>query len=141
MNQAVNRKEQYKKVLQGKLCPYCLIRTEYIDSKEIYGKSYGMIYCCPLCKAFVGTHKKSKKALGRVANEELRGWKKKVHNIFDQIWKNNFMSRSSAYFWLSEKMNRSPDYTHIGMFNIRQCKQVIDISRKYLREKEVKYEQ
>lgn len=138
MNQSINRETQYKKVLQGKLCPYCLIDTVFIDSEEIYGTSYGMIYFCPECRAYVGTHKNSKKALGRLANLELRNWKRRVHKIFDQIWKNGFMSRGAAYLWLSEKMKRSPDFTHIGMFNINQCKQVIDISQKYLQEKGVK---
>lgn len=40
-------------------CDYCGRRAEFVDSKVIYGKSYGMIYLCR-CRpgyAYVGVHK------------------------------------------------------------------------------------
>lgn len=27
-------------------CPYCNKKAKFVDSKKIYGKSYGMIYAC-----------------------------------------------------------------------------------------------
>ena len=44
-------------ILSGKICPYCGNRTEYVDSSVIYGRSYGMIYLCWDCMAYVGVHK------------------------------------------------------------------------------------
>ena len=38
-------------------CDYCGRETEYVDSKVIYGKSYGKIYLCRNCMAYVGVHK------------------------------------------------------------------------------------
>ena len=40
-------------------CDYCGRRAEFVDSKVIYGKSYGMIYLCRCCPgyAYVGVHK------------------------------------------------------------------------------------
>ena len=35
-------------------CDYCGRETEYVDSKVIYGKSYGKIYLCRNCMAYVG---------------------------------------------------------------------------------------
>lgn len=34
-------------------CDYCGRETEYVDSKVIYGKSYGKIYLCRNCMAYV----------------------------------------------------------------------------------------
>ena len=40
-----------------------------------YGVDYGMIYYCPQCGAYVGVHKGTDRAKGRLANAELRrGW-------------------------------------------------------------------
>ena len=59
-------------------CDYCGRETEYVDSKVIYGKSYGKIYLCRNCMAYVGVHKGTDKPLGRLANAELRKRKETV---------------------------------------------------------------
>lgn len=58
-------------------CDYCGRETEYVDSKVIYGKSYGKIYLCRNCMAYVGVHKGTDKPLGRLANAELLRKKRK----------------------------------------------------------------
>lgn len=133
-------------ILYGKICPYCKRKPEYVDSEEIYGRSYGMIYLCRRCDAYVGVHKGTSVALGRLANKELREAKKKAHNYFDglwkaktqigimenpqrsdrlEIWKNK--CRSDAYQWLSKELNIEPKFTHIGMFDLDQCEKVVNI--------------
>lgn len=113
-------------------CDYCGRKTEYVDSTEVYGISYGMIYLCRPCDAYVGTHKGSDKPLGRLANAELRLWKRKAHAAFDPIWQaGRFCNRRNlAYAWLSEMMGLPRESTHIGMFNIQQCQQVVRIMLK-----------
>ncbi len=110
-------------------CDYCSRRAEYVDSAVIYGKSYGMIYLCRSCNAYVGVHKGSDKPLGRLANAELREWKKRAHAAFDPIWQYGRFRRrrNAAYEWLAEKMGLTKEETHIGMFDVPQCKQVIQI--------------
>lgn len=72
----------------GYECPYCGGDTEYLDSSIIYGKSYGMVYICRPCSAWVGVHHKtSRVALGRVADATLRKYKKLAHSYFDLLWK------------------------------------------------------
>lgn len=124
-------------VLAGKICPYCSQPAEYVDSAVIYGKSYGMIYLCRPCDAYVGCHKKSDKALGRLANRTLRGAKKQAHFYFDKIWKDGLMERTEAYSWLSENMGVIRDLTHIGMFNEEQCAKVVELSRQFLKDKSI----
>lgn len=128
-------------VLTGKICPYCGKPTKLIDSVEIYGISYGWLYICKDCDAYVGCHKGTKKSLGRVANSTLRTLKHNAHEVFDLIWKDNHNGRKSAYKWLSKELNLSRDITHIGMLNEEQCKRVIELSKDYLLQKDKeKYE-
>lgn len=114
-------------ILKGKKCPYCGGDPEYVDSSAVYNHSYGMIYLCRPCNAWVGVHKGTDKALGRLANAELREAKKEAHAVFDRIWKERLKSRPLAYKWLSEKLGTPSQYTHIGMFDPKQCKQVVEI--------------
>lgn len=110
-------------------CDYCGRRTEYVDSAAVYGKSYGMIYLCRHCNAYVGVHKGTDKPLGRLANSELRCWKKAAHNAFDPLWKyGSFRGRRrAAYQWLSERLGLPIEKTHIGMFDVGLCKEAIQI--------------
>lgn len=110
-------------------CDYCGRRAEYVDSKIIYGKSYGMIYLCRNCMAYVGVHKGTDKPLGRLANAELRRWKKEAHAAFDPLWQRGRFRgrRNDAYRWLAEQMGIPVEETHIGMFDVEQCRRAIQI--------------
>lgn len=124
------------------ICPYCKQLPEYIDSKEVYdsGVSYGMIYCCRPCKAWVGVHKGTSIPLGRLANAELREWKIKAHASFDPLWRKKMeqglkkgKARRLAYDWLAKEMDLPNLLCHIALFDIDQCKQVISICKPYLK--------
>lgn len=89
----INLTKRQLEIISGKICPYCGKPTDYVDSSTIYGKSYGMTYLCKACDAYCGVHKGPDKALGRVANKELRHWKKEAHKYFDLIWKGGGMRK------------------------------------------------
>lgn len=125
-------------IYAGKLCPYCSRETVCVDSEEVYGKSFGMVYLCRPCKAWVGVHKGTDNALGRIANAELRDYKKEAHFYFDQLWKEKMTSgltknkaRSKAYDWLSNELEIPKAQTHVGWFDIDMCKKVIEICKPY----------
>ena len=124
--------------LLGLSCPYCGCPTALVDDSVIYGRSYGSrCYICRPCDAWVGCHKGSDKALGRVANKELRKLKHQAHEAFDPIWKDNYLPRKAAYEILSIAFGLPPEQTHIGMFNEDMCSNVISLSNvilKYLRQ-------
>jgi len=124
--------EQQAKAIIGEICPYCKQKPEYIDSIAIYGTSYGMVYYCKKCDAYCGVHKGTDISLGRLANKELREWKRKAHDAFDPLYKSNYMTRHEAYSWLSQKLNLPRDYTHIGMFGVDTCKKVVELCKKEL---------
>lgn len=106
-------------------CDYCGREAEYVDSKVIYGK----IYLCRNCMAYVGVHKGTDKPLGRLANAELRYWKKRAHAVFDPLWQRGRFRghRNAAYGWLAQKMGLPVEQTHIGMFDVAQCRKAINI--------------
>jgi hypothetical protein len=131
----------------GKVCPYCQKPTEYIDSSFVYSISYGMIYICKDCYAYVGVHEGTDTALGRLSNKELRAAKIKAHAAFDQIfrdglinkiWKEffpNTRNRRKAYKWLSKQMNIPEAKCHIGMFDVDECNKVVEICTPYFESK------
>ena len=107
------------------ICLYCGKDAELIDSIEIYKvRSYGMAWLCRPCKAWVGTHKNSLEhaPLGRLANAELRYWKKRAHIAFDPLWKSDGLSRNGAYSLLAAEMGIAREQMHIGMFDVNECK-------------------
>lgn len=139
------------KIIEARICPYCGERPEFVDSIVIYGKSYGNIYFCKSCDAYVGVHKGTEKSLGRLANKELREAKKEAHYYFDQLWNRKLRKwmkkkenhsrkeissmrrivRNQAYSWLSKQMNLPAKHTHIGMFSVERCQQVIELCKPY----------
>lgn len=114
---------------QNVICPYCGRQAEFIDSTYVYARSYGMIYCCKPCKAWVGVHRGTTKPLGRLANKELRGRKIAAHNAFDKLWRGGGISRNQAYKWLAEQLGITPRECHIGMFDVEQCNRVVEICK------------
>lgn len=123
-----------KKIIEGRVCPYCKKDTTLIHSTKVYSRDYGSfwMYICNPCQAWVGCHKKTKEAKGRVAKLGLRYLKKDAHEVFDKIWKKNIMTRSECYKWLSGQLNLPPEYTHIGMFGEKTCLKVIELSKEKL---------
>lgn len=127
----------------GSKCPYCGEEVLYSkDSDFIYGRNYGGVFYCksyPKCDAYVGTHNSKKpKALGRLANEDLRLAKKRAHKYFDRLWKAKMklgykkqVARSLGYKWLSQQLGIEPKYTHIGMFDIETCQRVVFLCKPY----------
>ena len=110
-------------------CSYCNSKVIKKDSSIVYGKSYGDIYICssfPKCDAYVGVDKKTGKPLGTLANKSLREARRKAHESFDQLWKTGIMSRKEAYRWLSQAMSLSKTESHIALFNIEQCNNLIE---------------
>lgn len=110
-------------------CDYCGRPARFVDSKLVYGRSFGKIYYCGACNAWVGVHKGTSKPLGRLANAELRHWKKAAHKVFDPLWQCGHFKgkRNDAYAWLAEQMQLPVEKTHIGMFDVGQCQQAIKI--------------
>ena len=121
------------------VCPYCKGNAELVDSAEIYGRSYGSIWLCRPCKAYVGVHKNDPECapLGTLADSETRKWRIYAHEFFDKLWKikmrrdkcNKTTARQAGYAWLAEKMGIEVKDCHISMFNADKCRKVVEICK------------
>ena len=111
-------------------CPYCGYEAKLVDSKEIYGKSYGKAWVCsfyPGCDSYVGCHPGTEKPLGTMADKKLRKLRNECHLLFDSIWKSGKKDRSSAYAMLRHTLKISEENCHIAMFDVATCKSLIRI--------------
>lgn len=112
------------------ICPYCHSVAKLTDSVIIYKRSYGNVWICtnyPDCDAYVGTHKfDNRTPLGRLANAELREWKKKAHEAFDPLWRSGKMKRNKAYELMQMLMGLTKEQAHIGELDVIQCKILIE---------------
>lgn len=116
-------------------CPYCGNKAELTTGEVLYPHRPDLFpfkfWACLPCDAWVGTHKNSKdhKPLGRMANAELRKAKRAAHASFDPWWHSGYMNRREAYSRLAELMGLAVEDTHIGMFDVEQCKKVIMLTK------------
>ena len=92
--------------------------------------SYGEYICCPQypgCDFMVYCHVDGR-AMGTPANSETRAYRRAAHASFDQLWYSHIPGfRKREYAWLAEQMGLTKDECHIGMFDIDQCKQAIEL--------------
>ena len=51
-------------------------------------------------------------------------------HVGDPLWRNGAMSRHQAYKYLAQELGVPQDKAHIGMFDIAQCKRVVQIAAK-----------
>jgi len=118
------------------ICPYCQASAQPTTGREIYPGRADLarlnFWICRPCDAYVGCHRHNPKhgfygwePLGRLADKELRKEKTAAHRAFDQLWRGGVFSRAKAYRWLSRKMDLPVEETHIGMFDVDQCRQVV----------------
>jgi zinc-finger-containing domain len=126
-----------KEILRGAICPYCDRLTTRVKAAEIYGDvpfaDQDFLLCRP-CWAYVGVHKSSGIALGRVANLALREKRSAAHRVFDRLYKEGYLTRSAAYRWLSCQLDIPKKYTHIAMFGEKTCDRIVEIVPLYLEE-------
>ncbi len=110
------------------LCPYCNVEANYVDSKIIYGISFGFFYLCsnfPTCDART-TARGEGRPIGTLAREELRNLRKACHAKFDPLWQSGFFSRSDAYAFLQKIMSLiNASAAHIGQFDEQRCKRFL----------------
>jgi len=113
-------------------CNYCSKQAELISSVQIYRKDHGMVWYCKQCDALVHTAQDNKTPLGTLADKELRTWRKRAHELFDQLWKQNGsgavqkMTRDGAYRLLQQWMGYSTkEQAHIGQFDVDDCKRLV----------------
>jgi len=120
------------------ICNYCNQPAALVKSSAVYGPnspSYGYMWLCRPCSAYVGCHRGTTTALGSLANYADREWRKKAHAAFDPIWLEmmhvkrlrKHTARHAAYTWLAEQLGIDREACHMAYFNADECKRVIAV--------------
>jgi len=119
-------------------CPYCGREAVLTDSRSVYAnRSYGSLWVCWPCRAWVGCHRDTARPLGRLADAKLRGLKVAAHKAFDNEWKelikavgcSRSMARTIAYRVLARQMGIPDGQCHIGMMDNEQCQRVAEVCK------------
>lgn len=118
------------------ICPYCNNEARLVGGDAIYPHRPDLyrlrFWQCAPCDAYVGCHKGTEQPLGRLANAELRRAKMLAHAAFDPRWrtrdkKQRPKTRGEAYSWLAKRLGVDRADCHIGMFDLEQCQQVVQV--------------
>jgi zinc-finger-containing domain len=127
------------------VCPYCNGPSELLtNSAPLYnGHNFGPVYLCAPCYAWVGCHPGTVNPVGRLANKELRKAKQAAHAAFDPLWKAKIErdgiphgeARARGYRWLAQQLGVAGKDCHIGMFDVEQCRRVVDVCEPYKQRK------
>ncbi len=110
------------------ICQYCGQCAQLVDSAEVYhGVSYGRIWICRPCGAWVGVHHGTIRPKGVLANAELRTWKQKAHATFDPHWRGKGKDvRTKSYNALAQVLGMTRETCHIGEMSVNDCQRVIE---------------
>ncbi|TGE22804.1 zinc-finger-containing protein [Hymenobacter metallicola] len=128
-------------ILAGQTCPYCEGQSALVDTSVLYGgNATGKhAYLCQPCWAYVGCHPGTTVALGTLADEDLRTWRKHTHQLFDTLWRGpgSSRSRTQAYQWLAEQLGTKPEHTHIGMFDEELCQWTLHLVQAEIQQRQL----
>lgn len=121
-----------------KECHYCDGSVELVNNSKIYnGVSYGdwpYVYVCTECGASVGTHKNTHLPLGTLADKHTRDARILAKDSFNPLWISMGLKRMEAYQWLADEMSIPLSECHIGLFDVSQCLQTVQLCEKFKRE-------
>jgi len=113
------------------LCDYCQAEAVLVDSAEVYhGKSYGMIWLCRPCQAWVSanTHLDNQPN-GRLAKADLRAAKRKLKTLVEAFVK--------AYSIMPAQVM---DAKQLGQMDVYDCNELILVVERMKAEQESAFE-
>lgn len=119
------------------ICQYCNQPAKLVTGNCIYPHSPQLwkkyFYFCDNTHepVWVGCHPGSKQALGTLADAFTRFWRNRAHAAFDPIWKSRQLTRTQAYVILATYLSIEPSKCHIGMFDPKTCKQVVEFATEW----------
>jgi len=64
-------------------------------------------------------------------DDDLKILRCRTHSVFDELWKDGYMTRSEAYTWLRKEMGLTKDQCHIALFDRQECYEVIKLVNDY----------
>lgn len=101
------------------LCDNCSKpHVKLVNNSQIYGQERGTwpyAYICLTCRAYVGCHQGTYNPLGKMAVPSIRRRRAKLHELFDIVWQEGWLTRFDAYRWLAIQLDiENINDCHIG---------------------------
>lgn len=119
---------------------YCVECKKNVDAIKVTGEKIyphrpdlfnKIIYECPHCKNYVGTHPDGR-PLGCIPNPLLKNARINAHNYIDRFWKSGKCSRSKIYKILSNHFGYR--YHNGETKSIEECNEAIQVIKNYFKE-------
>lgn len=109
-------------------CPECGTEAILRDTKERYGRSYGMEWVCPNDpEVFVGCHDGTDHPKGTLSGPETRELRKQCHARFDALWRGKpKVRRRQCYAALAQALRITVADAHIGMMGAARCREALE---------------
>ncbi len=120
---------------------FCIGCKKDVDARLTTGKemyphrpdlAHMQFWVCDTCGSFVGCHKGSTRPLGYLASEDIKVWRKQIHDILDPLWKKKKIGRSQAYAHVGNEIGRT--YHTAEIYSVEEGKRIYEIV-KTLKEK------
>lgn len=92
-------------------------------------------WVCDACRAFVGTHHKTKKKfrpLGYLATPEVKRWRMRIHQALDPLWQGGKADRGQLYKRISDALGH--DYHTGNIYSAEEGEFVYEIVQGIKRE-------
>ena len=110
-------------------CDHCgcssvsLLKNEVKTKKGTYLNSWK----CNRCHSRVSCHPGTNIPMGHMTDTRGRMMRKFLHNIFDELWQKQYMSRDEAYEWLAIELLIKRENCHISRLTKEQLQIAINI--------------
>ena len=121
--QAAETTEDIPQVDADVQCPVCKAKMTLRRHTR-----FGLFWGCPTyaaCGTSHGAHADGT-PLGVPADQHTKTWRHRAHVAFDRLWESGRLSRTDAYAWLCQVMEKTQEEGHIGRFTIEECKLLIE---------------
>ena len=64
-------------------------------------------------------------------DDDLKVLRGRTHEVFDVLWKDEYMTRSEAYRWLRKELGLAKAECHIALFDREECYLTINLVNDY----------
>ena len=65
-----------------------------------------ILWQCPFCELYVGSHKETSEPLGIIPTKEMKDLRIEIHNILDPLWKDGKITRGKIYRRMSDFLKK-----------------------------------
>ena len=128
-------------------CPYCTAPAVLVNGTALFpfqeDGATELYWTCTPCDAYIGTYRNSTEPRGRLANPELRDAKRRLHKVYDPLWKafpkpERTSEKHRVRKWLARRLHIPQDQCFFGIFDLDMAERAIEICEEVHNEQAIK---